>query len=243
MAAEEVKVEKKSGLGIAGLVLGVVALLTSFLPIINNASFVIAIIGFVLAVVGTLQCVRGKRAGKGLAIAGIVANVVACALVLGSQQMYSDAIDDAMSGPQVSDVQSAGDGDKDGSVQKDDPATTDLAVGTKVSLDNGLSVVVDSVATDIVDYDGDQLLGVHVTYTNDGDEGASYNVFDWKGETSSGAQEDPEFYTDGEEPLESGTLATGGSVSGTIFLKGDSVKALYMGSALDSTPKASWKIK
>lgn len=91
MATEEVKVEKKSGLGIAGLVLGVVALLTSFLPIINNASFVIAIIGFVLAVVGTLQCVRGKRAGKGLAIAAIVANVVACALVLGSQQMYSDA--------------------------------------------------------------------------------------------------------------------------------------------------------
>lgn len=63
MATEEVKVEKKSGLGIAGLVLGVVTLLTSFLPIINNASFVIAIIGFVLALwVRCSACAASGRA-------------------------------------------------------------------------------------------------------------------------------------------------------------------------------------
>ena len=33
------------------------------------------------------------------------------------------------------------------------------------------------------------MTGVHVTHTNNGDDGASYNVYDWKGEDANGAQQ------------------------------------------------------
>ena len=39
--------QPKSGMAIAGFVLGIIALLTSFLPIINNLSFFLAILGLV----------------------------------------------------------------------------------------------------------------------------------------------------------------------------------------------------
>ena len=51
----------KSGLGIAGFVLGIIALATSFLPIINNFSALLTAIGFVLALIGTIACVKGRR--------------------------------------------------------------------------------------------------------------------------------------------------------------------------------------
>lgn len=59
----------KSGLGIAGFVLGIIALATSFLPIINNFSALLAAIGFVLALIGMIACVKGRKSGKGLSIA------------------------------------------------------------------------------------------------------------------------------------------------------------------------------
>ena len=81
----------KTGLGIAGFVLGIIALATSFLPIINNFSALLAAIGFVLALIGTIACVKGRKSGKGLSVAGVVMNVIAFAVVLATQSMYSSA--------------------------------------------------------------------------------------------------------------------------------------------------------
>ena len=44
--------QSKSGMAIAGFVLGIIALLTSFLPIINNFSFFLAILGMIFGIVG-----------------------------------------------------------------------------------------------------------------------------------------------------------------------------------------------
>ena len=85
----------KSGLAIAGLVLGIIALLTSFLPIVNNLSAMLAILGVIFAVIGLIGTLRGKKSGKGLAIAATVINVLAFAVVMGTQSMYSAAIDEA----------------------------------------------------------------------------------------------------------------------------------------------------
>ncbi len=56
----------KSALGITGFVIGLVALCTSFLPIINNASALLAVLGLVFSVIGVVVCVRGTKGGKGL---------------------------------------------------------------------------------------------------------------------------------------------------------------------------------
>lgn len=84
-----------SGMAIAGLVLGIVAAISSWIPIINNFSFILALIGAVFAIVGVVSTVRGKRGGKGLAIAALVVNVIALALVLATQSAMSAAIDEA----------------------------------------------------------------------------------------------------------------------------------------------------
>lgn len=85
----------KSIAAIIALVLGILALITSFLPIINNGSFILAVIGIILAIIGLIGTVRGKKSGKRIAIAALIISVVSCAVVLGTQSMYSAAIDEA----------------------------------------------------------------------------------------------------------------------------------------------------
>lgn len=86
----------RSGFAIAALVLGIVAVATSFMPIINNASFFIALIGLILAIVAIAGIRKGKNSGKGLAVAGLVLSIVAGLLVLGTQAFYSAVLNEAV---------------------------------------------------------------------------------------------------------------------------------------------------
>lgn len=88
----------KSVASIVALVLGIIALVTSFLPIINNLSFVLALVGAVFAVIGLVGVLRGKKGGRGFSIAAVIVNVLAIAIVLGTQSAYSSAIDEATKG-------------------------------------------------------------------------------------------------------------------------------------------------
>lgn len=98
----------RSVAAIVALVLGVIALISSWVPIINNLSFIFALVGAVFAVVGLVGTLRGKKSGRGLAIASTVVNVAAVAIVLATQSAYSAAIDEAASGTvQTSDGASA----------------------------------------------------------------------------------------------------------------------------------------
>lgn len=128
--------------------------------------------------------------------------------------------------------------------QEQEQQTTELAVGTTVNFASGLSVTVDSVEAGLTNYDGSTCTGFHVTYVNNGSDGADYNIFDWKGEDANGAQQSSGYYSEGSDELQSGTLAAGGSVSGNIYFTGDVVKALYYENMfLDDTPSASWNLQ
>ena len=80
------------------------------------------------------------------------------------------------------------DGDKKEEAKKEEQSTTDLAVGATVTTTAGLSVVVDSVQPGLTNYDGSTMTGIHVKYVNNGDEGADYNIYDWKGEDATGGE-------------------------------------------------------
>lgn len=121
--------KQSSGLAIAGLVLGIIAAVTSFLPIINNISFFIGIIGGVFALIALIGAVRGKHAAKGLSVAGLVLAIVSCAIVLVTQSAYKAAIDkavdDATSGSKpvaTSAANADADKDKGGATDKGDSA-------------------------------------------------------------------------------------------------------------------------
>lgn len=245
-----------SGMATAGLVLGILAVVSSWIPIINNLSFVIGLVGLVLAVVGVVGVMRGKKSGKGLAVAAVVVNVVALVVVLATQSAYSNAIDEATSGPAVSDVSAQDAGGSDGASGADSQqtsdgeagapasqATSDLAPGTSVTLENGLVVSVDSVQTGLTNFDGSAITGAQVTYVNNGDEGASYNTYDWKGQDADGAQEYTTYYSESTGDLGSGTLAAGGTKTGMVYFEGDTAKVLYFGSMLSDAPTASWVVE
>lgn len=132
--------------------------------------------------------------------------------------------------------------DQSATEQKTEESTENLVIGTTVNLPDGLSVTVDSVEPGLANYDGSAMTGIHVTYTNNGDDGASYNVFDWKGEDANGAQQSSGYYSDGSDELSSGTLAKGGTVSGNVYFKGDLARVLYFDNMLEKTATASWSL-
>ena len=233
----------RSVAAIVGLVLGIIAIVMSWMPIVNNIAFFVAVVGAVFALVGVVGTVRGKRAGKGLAIAALAVNVAAVAIVLGTQSMYGAAIDEAVNGPGVVSTQ---EGESPTSEADDDSAAAaaeaPLAAGSSVTLDNGLQVTVDSVEKGLANFDGATMTGIHVTYVNTSQEEASYNSFDWKGADVQGAAENQGYYSEGADELSYGTLAAGGSVSGNIYFEGDIVEAWYYASAIASSPTATWTL-
>ena len=84
-------IEKKnsSGLAAAGMVLGIIGVVLSFIPIINNIAFFIGILALIFGIIGIV-----KKAGKGKAIAGIVLGILSIAITLAMQSAVSDSIDE-----------------------------------------------------------------------------------------------------------------------------------------------------
>ncbi len=89
------KTERKSGLAIAGLILAILAILGSWMPIINNVSFLFAVIALVFGIIGFIAIKKGKRVGQGLAIATIIISVITFGIVLATQSFYGKVVNDA----------------------------------------------------------------------------------------------------------------------------------------------------
>jgi len=89
---------KGSGLAVTSLILGIIALLLAFIPIVNNFAFPQALIGLTLRVIGWVGARRGKRTGKGMAIVGAVLAVLALVGVLASQAFCGAVLDEASKG-------------------------------------------------------------------------------------------------------------------------------------------------
>lgn len=66
-----------SGLAVAALVVGVLALLTCWIPVVNVIAIIGGIVGLVLAILALNAVKKGRQQGKGLAVAGLVLSVLA----------------------------------------------------------------------------------------------------------------------------------------------------------------------
>lgn len=265
---EQTTPKQSSGLAIAGLVLGIIAAVTSFLPIINNLSAILAVIGGIFAIIALVGALRGKHTAKGLSIAGVVLCVVSFVVVLGTQSAYKQALDKATSGDQPVSSSSAKEQSSDDAAaateeaapaesapaeaapaeaeapaQEEAPADfTNLAVGETVTLNSGLSVTVNSVDTSLENYDGSQIVCANVTYTNNGSKSASFASYDWKSEDANGAQRTSTFYLDSTDDLSSGKLSSGGSATGNIYFEAGTVRILYYSNMFNDEPTAAWNL-
>ena len=254
-----------SGMGIASLVLGILAILTSFLPIINNGSFFLALLGLVFGVVGLVAASKGKKSGKGISIAGIVLNVLSVIIVLATQSLYGAAIDQAVkevesgSAPvavssstvtaqdgQESSAAATGAEAQDAAQSGDASADADyssMALGQAVDFKDGMSVSVDAVITGLAKYDGTPVTGITVTYRNNGDKPQSFNGYDWKAETTGGVLDRQTYITDGENELGSGELTPGAAVTGNIYFEGELAKAHYYSNMFNPESQVAWVLQ
>ena len=217
---------KKNGLAVTSLVLGIVAILGSWMPILNNFSFILAILGLIFGIFGLVKISKAKGK-KTYTIIALIINAVAIAIVLSSQAAYSAAIDSINEGPKA--------------VVNGQPST-DLTVGQSATLDNGLVLTVDSFERNVsAPYMSDKFTAVTVTIKNDGKEKQSFNPFDWKSIDANGAESDYEIMADSDDKLESGNLNPGGTVTGVIYFKNNAQKIAYV-SGLKNTTAASWNL-
>jgi hypothetical protein len=76
------------------MVLGIIALLLSWVPVINNLAAVLAVVGLGLGIPALLRARRGSAGGTGLAITGLVTSVVAIVLVIVTQVFYASVLDE-----------------------------------------------------------------------------------------------------------------------------------------------------
>lgn len=79
--------------GILGVVFGGIALLTSFIPIVNNASAIFGLVGAILGIVALASTRKtGKKSGRALAVVGLVISILSVAIVLALQAQWSAAL-------------------------------------------------------------------------------------------------------------------------------------------------------
>lgn len=85
-----------SALGITSFVLGVIALVLSWIPIVNNVAFAFALAGIVFGCFA-LHATRknGKKKGRGLVIAAVIISLISGGVVLYTQSVYGAAVDSA----------------------------------------------------------------------------------------------------------------------------------------------------
>lgn len=80
----------KSGFSTASLVLGIIGIVLSFIPIINNAAFVLGVLALIFGIVSLV-----KKANKGKAIAGLILGILAIIITLAMQKAIVDTVDKA----------------------------------------------------------------------------------------------------------------------------------------------------
>ena len=85
------KTERTSGLAIAGFIIAILAILGSWVPILNNVSFFFAIISLIFGIIGLIAIRKGKRIGQGLAVATIILSVLTFVVVLAMRQQEQPA--------------------------------------------------------------------------------------------------------------------------------------------------------
>lgn len=150
--------EKKptSGLAVAGLVLGIIALFSAFVPLLNLLSFPFVLLAIIFGAIGLIQTIKGAKAGKGLAIAGLVLGVLA---LLVTAAMYGSA-------------SAASDGSSESTPVAEQGASQDAPARAEQEAASDYAVTIDDCRM-TEDYEGNPAAVVTFAFTNNSEETTS----------------------------------------------------------------------
>jgi hypothetical protein len=210
-----------SAMAVTGFVLALVALILSWIPIINNVSgFALAPLAVIFSIIGIVRARGGRFRGRGLAIAGLIIGVLSFVIVLVTQNAYSNAFDDAFSAG-VEEGSAAG--------TAEDPLPFGQPVAFKSGLEVTVSQPVDFTPSEsaFVDDAGAAAYKLEVTVTNVSDEDKSLlgTVDGW---TVDGAQCEQVFDSAQLTGSIDGSLPVGKTVSAEIAFACPDTSALQI---------------
>jgi len=206
----------KKGLAVASMVLGILAILGCLIPVLNIGSIILAIISIILGALALRGLKRGGG-GKGMAVTGLVLSILAILGAILANVLFGaavNAVDDSIQEQQAAEAPTA-----DQPVEAQFPGQTEddvtVQAGSAVSV-NGIDVTATPLAPQS-DALGSYLCST-VTYLNNSDSPASFNSFDWALQDPAGASRT--VATFGDNSLQSGDLAPGGTVTGDVCFDG-----------------------
>lgn len=173
--------KKVTGLGIAGLVLGIIAIISSFVPLINILTFPFVILAVIFGGIGIAQTAKGKKSGRGIAIAALVLGIVALIITM---VMYGTAGGNSETVTQDTVVVE----EANGSSSANSAASTESSASTSAAsdaaaagdtyqqaTDSDYAVTIDS-CKQTKDYQGKAAVVITYTWTNNSDKATSFMV-------------------------------------------------------------------
>ena len=172
-------VKPLSALAVTALVLGIISLLLSWGPILNNLIFILALIATVVAIVAVVQTRPNKaHRGSGMAITSLVISILAIVVVFGSQAMYSKAIDEAFGTASVAPSAGAS-SSSEGAVTQSAEASKAGEDSTVAQLKNGkVTIEVKKVEKSVNDYEGKSTVAATLVITNN--DTSNLNPFEYR---------------------------------------------------------------
>lgn len=178
----QVNAQKKvTGLGIAGLVLGIIALISSVVPLINILTFPFVILALVFGGIAVAQTVKGKKSGKGIAIAGLVLGIVALIITMamyGTAGGNSETVTTDTVVVEETDGSSSASSATSAESSSSDSATSETAAEGDTyqqATDSDYTVTIDS-CKQTKDYQGKAAVNITYTWTNNSDKATSFMV-------------------------------------------------------------------
>lgn len=92
----EITDDKRSGLATASMVLGIIAIIGSWIPFLNVFSIVLAVVGLGLGVPALIVLIAKKRGSTEKTIAGLVLCILTLMIAVNMNNAVSDAVNDGM---------------------------------------------------------------------------------------------------------------------------------------------------
>ena len=177
-----------SAMGVTSLVMGILALVISWIPIINNITFLFSILGLVFAIVAFVGIKHHKVRGRGLAYAGLITSIVGFAIMLATQSFYGEVLKQATTTSHTKTATSSTSNNDSEKAQKDDSAgneeksqdnNSDNKDASEGEIDNGkYHVTIKGAELSGEDYEGNPTVLVTYEVVNNQKDKTS-NPFDW----------------------------------------------------------------
>lgn len=202
----------KNGLGTAALVLGILAILVAFVPILGFFAYPLAILGIVFGLISVRRVTKRVATNRGVSVAGLVTSLIGFILVIVSTVVYVGAVNAAVSGAAGP---SSGSSGSPCTAAYPDKQASDICADAKGTVTlNGMEVTSTPLTT-VHDDLGANALCSTVTIRNASNKTQDYNVLDFKLQTPSGVVASTSLMGAGET-LDSGALIAGGTKTGKV---------------------------